>query len=265
MLDGWKSARGVAVLLIVWGCHEGPAPQPAQTESPSHARDADGGRPHAEDEDAGSDHHVSVGSATKHAEAGSGGRSGSGAAGKISAAGQGGTAAGNGSAADGGRGTSAGAGAEGGARAGAGGMAAPQAGASSDADHAGEGGSDAEPDDPDDQPGSGAPAPTGGAGGAGARDPINVIWDLARQTPQGMNAEIIRKYLEALGSGDMPAQSIIDFLHSVDAEAHCTQAISTQCIAACEVVGRACAACLVAEDCRSTLRDVCGPASVACR
>ena len=243
---------GIAVLLGVWGCHEGPAPKPAQMGSATRTEDADaGGR---EDEDAGADRHVTVG------RVGAGGVGGAGSAGRSGAAG-GGAVGKAGAAAGGDASTQAGAR----ARAGAGGAADSQAGAGGDAsaDDDGEGGD--EPDDAD-MAGAEAPSPMAGAGGGSAgRDPLGVLWDLARRTPQGMNAEIIRRYLEALESGDMPAASIEDFLRSIDAEAHCSEGISAQCVAACQVVQRTCGVCLVNDDCREALLSVCGVAAVNCR
>ena len=243
----------IAALFGVLACHNAPPNKPAQMSGASEMDDADGGEP--EDEDAGSSRPVSVGN-TRRPEAGAGGR----AAAASNAAGKGGA---------GGKGA-AGAGGAVSAHAGAGGASGSQAGAggnkSDDGD--GEAGSGAEPDDNDkDKAGSDAPTPMGGAGGTGgARNPLDVLWDLARMTPQGMGADVIRRYLEALGSGDAPAASTAEFLRAIDAEAHCSEnLLSTQCLAACQTVARTCAVCLVNEDCRAALLDVCGVGALACR
>lgn len=254
------SIRRCCFAAAVFGalaCHNAPAHKPAEMSGASQTHDADGGGP--EDEDAGSSRSVSVGN-TKRPEAGAGGR----AAVSSSAAGKGGAGK------DGAAGkASAGAGGVVSAQAGAGGVAGSQGGAGgAESDGDGEAGAGAEPeDDGKDVAGSDAPAPMGGAGGTGgARNPLDVLWDLARMTPQGMGAEVIRRYLEALGSGDAPAASTAEFLRAIDAEAHCSDnRFNSQCIAACQTVARTCGVCLLNEDCRTTMLDVCGAASLQCR
>lgn len=240
----------VAGLLCLAACENSPASGPKQhTSSNTQSDEADGGKDRDDQEDAG-DHRISTGGAGKHADQPAPDSSKAGGAG-----GSGGHAAGKGGSSDmkdekGGAGGEqhasgdAGRGGEGGARA--------------DDMHAGAGGAD---DGGDSDMGSGgAAAPSGmPMGGApSTQDAVNVLWQWLGQTPQGMAADVIRKYLDALGSGDAPASSIDDFLHAIDDQAHCTQGISEQCLAACQVVARSCGVCLLDEDCRNELVHVCG-------
>lgn len=243
----------VAGLLCLAACDNSPASGPKQhTSSNTQSDEADGGKDRDDQDDAGDDHRISTGSAGKHADkpasdsskaGGSGGSGGSGghAAGKGGDAdmkdekgGAGGEEHANGDAGHGGEGATA-----------------------ADDMHAGAGGGD---DGDSDKGSGGAAAPSGmPMGGApSTQDSINILWQWLGQTPQGMAADVIRKYLDALGSGDAPASSIDDFLHAIDDQAHCTQGVSEQCLAACQVVARSCGVCLLDEDCRGELVKVCG-------
>jgi hypothetical protein len=235
-----------AVFLCLLACENSPAPPPKHTSSDTRSDEADGGSAEQDDRDAGDDQKVTTGAAGKSADkpasspakpaAGTGGAGGH-AAGKGGSdtkgeAGVGGEPRVNGEAGRGGEG-----------------------GTPADDTHAGEGGDD------DDIGNAGAAAPSGNppvGGAASTQDAIAVLWQLLGQTPQGMAADVIRKYLEALGSGDTPASSIEDFLRAIDDQAHCTQGISQQCLAACQVVARSCGVCLIDENCRNELVQVCG-------
>jgi hypothetical protein len=236
-------------------CDNSPASPPKHTSGDTRSDEADGGsdRDHDDDDrDAGEDHRISTGAAgkssdkpasssAKPASSGSGGIGGHGqTAGKAGSnmkeeAGAGGEKRANGDAGHGGEG-----------------------GAAGDDNRAGAGGSD---DQPSDMSSAGAAAPGDmqpQAGAPSTQDAIAILWQLLGQTPQGMAADVIRKYLEALGSGDAPASSIEGFLRAIDDQAHCDQGISEQCLAACQVVARSCGVCLIDEDCRNEMVKVCG-------
>ena len=240
----------MAGLLCLAACENSQPSGPKHTSSNTQSDEADGGKDRGDQEDAGDDHRISTSGADKQADKPAADSSkGTGGTG-----GMGGHAAGKGGGSDM-KDEKGGAGGEQHAKDDAGGGG--EGGASADDMHAGAGGGDG---DDSDMGGGGAAAPSGmPAGGApSTQDAINVLWQLVGQTPQGMAADVIRKYLDALGSGDAPASSIEDFLHAIDDQAHCTQSVSEQCLAACQVVARSCGVCLVNEDCRNELVQVCG-------
>lgn len=250
-----------AALVFVLGCGD-EAPSKPITGTKTHADDADGGEDHGHN-DVVTNHPMAVGNAGSHGsdkpdnDAGmedhakdmpakptpDKGKAGSGGAASSDKS-HGGT--GGSKSADKNEG-------------GVGGNAAGQGGAGGSGDDQGDDG-----DKGDDKGDDGSQAGAGAAGSGGMRDPLDVLRDLAKRTPQGMAAEVIRRFLNDLGSGDTPASSIQDFLHSIDEEAHCTQMISQECLAACSVVTRTCGVCVLDMDCRSELQKVCGLGALAC-
>jgi hypothetical protein len=252
MLALAKRIGCTAGLLCLLACDNSPASPPKHTSGDTRSDDADGGsdRDHDDDDrDAGDDHRISTGAAGKSSDkpAASSSKPAAGGSG-----GAGGHAAGKGGSdmkAEGGAGgekhaNDAGHGGEG--------------GVAGEENQGGAGGSD---DQSSDTGGGGAAAPDGmqpQAGAPSTQDAIAILWQLLGQTPQGMAADVIRKYLEALGSGDAPASSIEGFLRAIDDQAHCDQGISEQCLAACQVVARSCGVCLIDEDCRNEMVKVCG-------
>jgi hypothetical protein len=117
--------------------------------------------------------------------------------------------------------------------------------------------------------GAGAGTPRdAGVVDAGARpqvdDPIGVLIDLARRTPQGKTADTIDRFLEALQKGDAPASSIRGFLLAIDEEIDCRMnPLATECLAACQAVSTTCVVCVLDEQCRTALLDICGLSALA--
>lgn len=106
------------------------------------------------------------------------------------------------------------------------------------------------------------------AGDGGARpeveDPIGVLTGLAGRTPQAKTAVTINRFLEALRDGDAPASSIREFLETIDEEIDCQQnPFATECLAACQAVSTTCVVCVLDDECRASLLDICGVSALA--
>jgi hypothetical protein len=97
------------------------------------------------------------------------------------------------------------------------------------------------------------------AGTGDAGSPIGNLEDLAKKSPSGRTQATINKFLMTLGSGDAPASSIKEFLTSINDEVNCKMnPLSYECLTACQAVGTTCALCILEDDCRMTMLDICG-------
>ena len=135
---------------------------------------------------------------------------------------------------------------------------------------------DHEPDeDQSEQPDSGMTTthpstdagPQSDASPAGADDPITDLEELARMAPSSRTAATIDQFLMTLRDGDAPASSITEFLTAINDEVDCKMnPLAYECITACGAVGTTCALCILEEECRMTMLEICGLASLAgCR
>jgi hypothetical protein len=104
-------------------------------------------------------------------------------------------------------------------------------------------------------------ASTTDAGDAG--DPIGSLEDLAKMSPSARTTATINKFLTTLSEGDAPASSIKEFLTSINAEVDCKMnGFSYECLTACEAVSTTCALCVLEDECRMTMLDICGVAAL---
>lgn len=100
-------------------------------------------------------------------------------------------------------------------------------------------------------------ASAGDAGDAG--DPIGNLEDLAKMSPSERTTATINKFLMTLSEGDAPASSIKEFLNAINDEVDCKMnPLTYECLTACQAVGTTCALCILEEECRQTMLDICG-------
>ena len=92
-----------------------------------------------------------------------------------------------------------------------------------------------------------------------AGNPISNLEELAKMSPSARTTATINKFLTTLSMGDAPASSIKEFLNSINAEVDCKKnPLAYECITACQAVGTTCALCILEDECRMTMLDICG-------
>lgn len=92
-----------------------------------------------------------------------------------------------------------------------------------------------------------------------AGDPIGNLEELAKKSPSERTSATINKFLTTLSEGDAPASSIKEFLTSINEEVNCKMnPLAYECLTACQAVGTTCALCILEEECRMTMLDICG-------
>jgi len=103
---------------------------------------------------------------------------------------------------------------------------------------------------------------TGDASTPDAGHPIDNLGDPVSAPAKA--GETIDKFLMKLGQGNAPASSITGFLTDINTEVDCKMhPFATECLTACQAVGTTCALCILNEECRTTLLDVCGVTALA--
>ena len=101
--------------------------------------------------------------------------------------------------------------------------------------------------------------PKKGDAATDAGDPIGNLETLSKMSPSARTSATIDKFLTTLSEGDAPASSIKEFLTSINEEVDCKMnPFAYECLTACQAVGTTCALCILEQECRTTLLDICG-------
>jgi hypothetical protein len=95
--------------------------------------------------------------------------------------------------------------------------------------------------------------------GKDAGDPIRNLEELSKMTPSARITATTQKFLKTLSEGEAPASSIKEFLTGINDEVDCKMnPLAYECITACQAVGTTCALCILEDECRMTMLDICG-------